>query len=171
MCVCVCLCVCVHQMESALGCHCCRNKSQRVVVVPPMVPRMVPRMFPVVLLPPRFNVSLSTHTCIRTCVFHKYIHISLKSDTHATPAQLCEHGRSKSRCKDCGGKSICEHNRRRNQCKVPLFLHTHTQTHTFTHTHLNPKTHTHARTHTHTPHTHTHTHTYTSICPHSDRLK
>ena len=29
----------------------------------------------------------------------------------------CEHGRQRSRCKDCGGASICEHNRRRSQCK------------------------------------------------------
>ena len=29
----------------------------------------------------------------------------------------CEHGRERSRCKDCGGSGICEHGRRRNQCK------------------------------------------------------
>ena len=29
----------------------------------------------------------------------------------------CEHGRERSRCKDCGGSSICEHGRRRTQCK------------------------------------------------------
>ena len=29
----------------------------------------------------------------------------------------CEHGRQKSRCKECGGASICNHNRIRNQCK------------------------------------------------------
>ena len=29
----------------------------------------------------------------------------------------CEHGRVKSRCKDCGGSSICEHNRQKSQCK------------------------------------------------------
>ena len=29
----------------------------------------------------------------------------------------CEHGKIKSRCKDCGGSEICEHNRRRSQCK------------------------------------------------------
>jgi hypothetical protein len=30
----------------------------------------------------------------------------------------CEHGRQKSKCKDCGGGSICEHGRRRrSQCK------------------------------------------------------
>ena len=29
----------------------------------------------------------------------------------------CEHGRERSRCKDCGGSGICEHGRRRSQCK------------------------------------------------------
>ena len=32
-------------------------------------------------------------------------------------AKKCEHGRRRSRCKDCGGGSICEHGRRRNMCK------------------------------------------------------
>ena len=30
----------------------------------------------------------------------------------------CEHGKIKSRCKECGGSEICEHNRRRSQCKA-----------------------------------------------------
>ena len=30
---------------------------------------------------------------------------------------ICEHGRERSRCKDCGGGSICEHSRRRSTCK------------------------------------------------------
>jgi len=29
----------------------------------------------------------------------------------------CEHGRRKSRCKECGGGSICEHGRRKDNCK------------------------------------------------------
>jgi hypothetical protein len=29
----------------------------------------------------------------------------------------CEHGRRKTRCKDCGGGSICEHNRQKSHCK------------------------------------------------------
>jgi hypothetical protein len=29
----------------------------------------------------------------------------------------CEHGKKKSKCKDCGGASICEHDRIRSQCK------------------------------------------------------
>ena len=29
----------------------------------------------------------------------------------------CEHGKQRSRCKECGGSSICEHNRQRNRCK------------------------------------------------------
>jgi len=29
----------------------------------------------------------------------------------------CQHGRQKSRCKDCGGIGICEHGRRKNTCK------------------------------------------------------
>ena len=30
---------------------------------------------------------------------------------------ICEHGRRRSECKECGGSSICEHGRRRKQCK------------------------------------------------------
>ena len=30
---------------------------------------------------------------------------------------ICEHGRQRSQCKECGGASICEHGRRRSQCK------------------------------------------------------
>jgi hypothetical protein len=29
----------------------------------------------------------------------------------------CEHGRSKSRCKECGGSGLCEHGRRKYRCK------------------------------------------------------
>jgi len=29
----------------------------------------------------------------------------------------CEHGRVRSRCKDCGGGSVCEHGRQRSSCK------------------------------------------------------
>ena len=30
---------------------------------------------------------------------------------------ICEHGRQRSTCKECGGISICEHGRRRTMCK------------------------------------------------------
>uniref|UniRef100_A0A0G4HPK9 CBM20 domain-containing protein n=1 Tax=Chromera velia CCMP2878 TaxID=1169474 RepID=A0A0G4HPK9_9ALVE len=30
---------------------------------------------------------------------------------------ICEHGRERSRCKECGGKGICEHGRIRSRCK------------------------------------------------------
>ena len=30
---------------------------------------------------------------------------------------ICEHGRRRCRCKDCGGKGICEHGRQRHGCK------------------------------------------------------
>ena len=29
----------------------------------------------------------------------------------------CEHGKEKSRCKECGGSKICEHDKQRSQCK------------------------------------------------------
>ena len=32
-------------------------------------------------------------------------------------SSICEHGRVRSKCKECGGGSICEHGRRRSQCK------------------------------------------------------
>ena len=30
---------------------------------------------------------------------------------------MCEHGRERNRCKECGGVYICEHGRRRSDCK------------------------------------------------------
>jgi len=30
---------------------------------------------------------------------------------------ICEHDRQKYRCVDCGGKGICEHNKRKERCK------------------------------------------------------
>ena len=30
---------------------------------------------------------------------------------------ICEHGRKRSECKECGGKGICEHGRERRRCK------------------------------------------------------
>ena len=30
---------------------------------------------------------------------------------------ICEHNKQRSRCKNCGGGGICEHNRERSQCK------------------------------------------------------
>ena len=32
-------------------------------------------------------------------------------------AGICEHGRQRYKCKECGGSSICEHGRRRYSCK------------------------------------------------------
>ena len=32
-------------------------------------------------------------------------------------SQICKHGRIKSQCKECGGSSICEHGRIKSQCK------------------------------------------------------
>ena len=33
-------------------------------------------------------------------------------------SSICEHGRQRSQCKDCGGSGICEHGRERRRCKV-----------------------------------------------------
>ena len=30
---------------------------------------------------------------------------------------ICEHGRQKCRCKECGGSALCEHRRRKDRCK------------------------------------------------------
>ena len=32
-------------------------------------------------------------------------------------SSFCEHGRQRTQCKECGGSSICEHGRQRAQCK------------------------------------------------------
>jgi hypothetical protein len=48
-------------------------------------------------------------------------HVIQRESPGAGGVQLCVHGRSsKSRCKECGGKSMCEHGRRKNQCKVRI---------------------------------------------------
>ena len=31
--------------------------------------------------------------------------------------RACEHGRQRSKCKECGGAGICEHGRQRYRCK------------------------------------------------------
>ena len=49
------------------------------------------------------------HTCPPLPPFLAY----LRPTCHAT----CAHGRQRSRCKDCGGRSICEHGRLRYRCK------------------------------------------------------
>ena len=36
---------------------------------------------------------------------------------HRGPRYRCEHGRERSRCKECGGSAICEHGRERRRCK------------------------------------------------------
>jgi len=35
----------------------------------------------------------------------------------APPSGICQHGRQRSRCKDCDGSGICEHRRLRHYCK------------------------------------------------------
>ena len=40
-----------------------------------------------------------------------------KKKKRRKPPQRCEHGRRKSRCKDCGGSQICAHGRLKYQCK------------------------------------------------------
>jgi hypothetical protein len=30
---------------------------------------------------------------------------------------MCEHGRQKSQCNECGGSSMCEHGRQKSRCK------------------------------------------------------
>jgi hypothetical protein len=38
-------------------------------------------------------------------------------EVHArADGRICEHGRERRFCKDCGGSSICEHGRERNRC-------------------------------------------------------
>eukprot|EP00966_Prymnesium_polylepis_P073224 1700263-Prymnesium_polylepis.1 len=32
-------------------------------------------------------------------------------------SSICEHGKQKSRCKDCGGSSMCEHGKQKKRCK------------------------------------------------------
>ena len=40
-----------------------------------------------------------------------------KSEQHKPIRNVCEHGRRKSYCKECGGSAICEHGRQKQRCK------------------------------------------------------
>ena len=40
-----------------------------------------------------------------------------KDDMVTVPLKYCEHGKQRSKCKECGGGSICEHGKQRSQCK------------------------------------------------------
>lgn len=51
------------------------------------------------------NISL---TCIECLEYST----KLKNDSK------CDHGRQKSRCKDCKGVGICEHERRKSECAL-----------------------------------------------------
>jgi len=53
----------------------------------------------------------SNGTCYKTCS------ICREKDKMRREMHKCEHGRQRSRCKDCGGSSICEHDRERSKCK------------------------------------------------------
>ena len=39
-------------------------------------------------------------------------------------ASICEHGRMRSQCKECGGSSICEHGRQRYTARTVAGVHT-----------------------------------------------
>jgi len=50
----------------------------------------------------------------------KYTKMCIKCLDHDKKIQKnnqCEHGRQKSRCKECGGSGICKHGRRKSECK------------------------------------------------------
>jgi hypothetical protein len=40
----------------------------------------------------------------------------VRSESSASKRGFCEHGRKKSRCRECGGGSFCEHNVQRYNC-------------------------------------------------------
>ena len=54
------------------------------------------------------GATLAEKTWGRALVAHRVVGMVKKK---------CEHGRQRSRCKDCGGSSFCEHGRRRHDCK------------------------------------------------------
>jgi len=67
--------------------------------------------------------------CKCTLLTEKYFRINRKGEYNKTcnvcldrraknaKKNKCEHGRKRSRCKDCGGSQICEHNKIRSTCK------------------------------------------------------
>ena len=44
-------------------------------------------------------------------------YVCLRSGKGKEPAEVEEHARQRSQCKECGGASICQHNRQRGKCK------------------------------------------------------
>jgi len=55
---------------------------------------------------------------VRWCIEYVSTVVSARQCKECGGGSICEHGRQRSRCKECGGKDrICEHGRRRSDCK------------------------------------------------------
>ena len=62
--------------------------------------------------------------CKKTASFNNEGQKPLYCGTHKLKGMIninvyskCEHGRQKSRCRDCGGSSICEHGKVKDRCR------------------------------------------------------
>ena len=110
-----------------------------MVAVPQMTPRgrgrvPPPPPPPPPPLPPSSQLPRPIHSTapplLQPCISHspglQYSPTALPTPTEAAyenmpslpcGSSICEHGRRRSECKECGGSGICEHGRRRSQCK------------------------------------------------------
>ena len=65
----------------------------------------------------------SASTVVYALIARSAVGLNLRARSSALSLQgvrrvsICEHGRQRSKCKECGGASICEHGRRRSRCK------------------------------------------------------
>ena len=71
--------------------------------------------------PPKFYRKGKQWYCLcnkqtRNCINHECKEEGLRLGLKVG-GSICEHNRTRLRCKECGGSQICEHNRIRSQCK------------------------------------------------------
>ena len=65
----------------------------------------------------KMNLTLDNFKKKRDDTYQKTCGECLVKRRASAEKHKCEHGRERSKCKDCGGVSICEHGRQRSKCK------------------------------------------------------
>ena len=66
------------------------------------------------LIEPDEETSNSSTTCMTP---ERSTVVQERTSKKFKESSICQHGRQRSRCKECGGSSICEHSRVRSKCK------------------------------------------------------
>ena len=95
----------------ACGHSVCHSCSERVPQ-PQVAPLQLNHLF--AEPPTEENKKICRFKCASSRSSHTMPNIFVRD---LVAAGFCEHGRQRSRCKDCGGSSICTHGRERSKCK------------------------------------------------------